>query len=128
MLPPKSVKDPEEERFANRVRQNIANIRRGEYHNLGLFIDSLKNLIDLQVTSGFHTWHYATGTLLGADTCREIGQRVCEEEEFTLEEASQLMEIYHHKEAKKYGLFDTASWDEIFQAQNTQIPVFQIED
>jgi len=117
---------PTEEFFINEVRNSIKEVRDGDCTNLWLLIDSLKGLSDSEIKSGFETWLWAIGTVLGAKTCREIGQQVCQEEEFTLKEALQLMEIHHHKEANKYGLSETASWDEIYRQQDTQIPLFEV--
>lgn len=105
---------PTEEYFAEDcVRHDIRDVRSGEYVNLWLLIDSLKNLEDPTVSAGFHTWLWAIEGVLGGDSCREIGKRVCAEEKFTIEEGNRLMEDYRRQEAKKYGLPETASWEEI---------------
>lgn len=80
-----------EEYFVEEVRRNIRDVRSGNYVNLWLLVDSLKNLNDPEVRAGFDTWLWAIKGVLGVDTCREIGKRVCEEEGFTIEEGMRLM-------------------------------------
>lgn len=80
---------PTEEYFANQVRKDIRGVRSGDGNhlpNLWLLIDSLKELNDRSLNSGFNSWLWAIESVLGADTCREIGERVCREEGFTIEE------------------------------------------
>jgi hypothetical protein len=83
-------RQPTEEYFANSVRRDNPDVRNGNQVNLWLLIDSLKNLKDPKVEAGFHTWLWAITAVLGADTCREIGKRVCEEEHFTIKEGKRL--------------------------------------
>ena len=104
---------PTEKYFEDEVRKNIYQVRNNEYTNLWLLIDSLKNLEDQNVRSGFHTWLWAIVCVLGDETCCDLGKRVCQEESFTIEEGNILMEKYRRQEALKYGLAETASWKEI---------------
>ena len=110
---------PTEEYFAGVVRDNIRQSRNGEYVNTWLMIESLKDLSDPQPQhSGFHSFFWAIQGVLGDDSCREIGKRVCEQEGFTLEEAERHMEDHRRQEATKYGLTESASWDEIGEARS----------
>lgn len=83
---------PAEAYFANQVRKDIQDVRRGNTVNLWLLIESLKNLTDRRHTSGFHTWLWAIEGVLGADTCRAIGKAVCEQEHFTVEEGERIQQ------------------------------------
>lgn len=110
---------PTERYFAQSVRRDINDVREHrDFVNLWLLIDSLKNLSDPSVKSGFHTWLWAIEGVLGNDSCKEIGKRVCEEEKFTVEEGERLMEVYRQQEGEKYGLGKNASWDKIHRARD----------
>lgn len=106
---------PTEEYFANQVRRDITDVRSGrEYANLWLLIESLQDLSDPKPqNSGFHSWLWAIEGVLGADACRQIGERVCSEEGFTVEEGEHLVEVYRSRKAKDCDLPETASWEEI---------------
>lgn len=107
-----------EEYFANEVRQTIKDVRSGrEYINLWLLTDSLKNLKDPSVRAGFDTWLWAIAGVLGEETCKAIGERVCREESFTLEETERLWEDYRRQQAEEYRLPKNASWEEIQKAR-----------
>jgi hypothetical protein len=109
---------PTEEYFAGVVRDNIRQARSGDYVNLWLMIESLKDLSDPHPQhSGFHSFFWAIQSVLGDDSCRKIGEQVCKDENFTLEEAERHMEDYRRQEAVKYGLAETASWDEVREAR-----------
>jgi hypothetical protein len=93
---------PTEEYFAGVVRDNIRQSRNGKYDETWLMIESLKDLSDPQPQRfGFHSFFWAIQGVLGDDSCREIGKRVCEQEGFTLEEAERHMEDHRRREAKK---------------------------
>src|SRR5260370_40234744 len=79
-------RQPAEEYFANNVRGVIYDVRNGGTVNLWVLVCSLKNLRDSNDSPRFDTWLWAIDAVLGGDTCREIGERVCKEEGFTLEE------------------------------------------
>lgn len=109
---------PTEEYFAGVVREDIGHSRGGNYSNTMLMIESLRDLSNPQPQNhGFHTFYGKIRRVLGDDSCREIGKRVCEEEGFTLEEAERHMEDHRRQEATKYGLAETASWDEVSEAR-----------
>ena len=110
---------PTEEYFEGVVRNNIEQARGGDYTNLWLMIESLKDLSDPQPHHhGFHSFFWAIEGVLGADSCREIGKKACKAERFTLKEAERHMEDYRRKEAESLNLKKSATWDEIREARS----------
>lgn len=95
---------PTEAYFAGVVRNDIRDIRNGAYINLWLMIEALKDLKDPQPQHfGFHTFLWAIQGVLGDDSCRAIGEQVCISENFTLEEAEELMEKWRRQRNVKHG-------------------------
>lgn len=83
---------PTEQYFAQSIRDSINDVRNGVYHNLWLLVESLKGVNDPESTdSGFESWEWRIGCVLGSQTCIEIGKQVCQEQNFTLEEAKELL-------------------------------------
>src|SRR5260370_42509832 len=73
---------PTEEYFACVIRRDIRDVRRyGNFTNLPVLIMILTGR-----KAEFHSWLKCVETVLGNETCRAIGKRVCREEDFTLEE------------------------------------------
>lgn len=84
---------PTELYFANQVREDIRGVRSADPNhlpNLWLLIDSLKEINNPTIRAGFNTWLWAIESVLGGESCREIGLRVCREEGFTIDEGLHL--------------------------------------
>jgi hypothetical protein len=80
---------PTEQYFEEEVRRSINEVRNGEYANVWLLVASLKGLNE-DGRYGFETWYWAIGGVLGKETCREIGRKVCDEEKFTIKEGEKI--------------------------------------
>ena len=109
---------PTEEYFANIVRRVISDIRFGTLDSLNLLIDSLRNLTDSEINSGFDTWLWAFKGVLGSETCKKIGEAVCSEMNFTIEEGENVLNQVRIRSAIKLELNENASWEEIQEERN----------
>lgn len=102
-----------EEEFAGHVRRTIDEVRNGQYINLWLIIESLKNPTG---SHGFQTWFGRLGVVVGKKTVARIGKDICKEMSFDLKEAGKLKEDYRRSMAKSLSLPENASWVEIEKA------------
>lgn len=107
---------PTEDWFADNILQSINDVRRGVYRNAWLLAESLKEPNSQNNKFGFQTWLWAIEAVLGAETCCQIGKKVCEEQNYTLEEAKQHYEDQRKQEALSLGLSEDAGWKEINKA------------
>lgn len=97
------VEREETERFFEKlVRTTILGVRKGDpaqTPNIPLLISSLMEVEKPWRNQGFGGWNMRIGKVLGIDRCRVIGARVCQEMQFTLEEALELHKKYPHEDA-----------------------------
>lgn len=111
-----------EQKLVEKIMKDIDEVRSMVIDNLWLLTASLK---DPEGKHGFHTWDRSLGIVIGTKRCAEIGQSVCSEKGFTLEECEKIQDKYRQLSAQELGLRKNATWEDINKAREKRMGSFR---